>query len=483
MSEIDWVSVRDRAKEITEDVLSPLSYEELATALEDTHDDVGLAGGYIESAEGTILRKKDDGYSFNPTAIEVQQNATDEDKADSDSGEEVVGELSEVVESSRVVYPDELKERENWLCRTWDDKVPLAPWRSLEYNATWGDVELWSTFNEAKSWADKDKTTFQALGSDVDRLGLCFILNDEDGIPNGREQLSLIDLDDVRKSETGEVHPVALEVLERCNSYAELSQSGEGIHIIVEGSLPDHLGEFKKEIDDEIWVGDELPKIEIYDHSHVIAMVADLVDGCPNRVADGQENIDWILEEYGDDEHQDTRSSGSILDEKHKKVKTSSSGDYSVYWQISARDVLRCGSFPSVKSDREKNGEIWGGHPVHDSSSSGKDKKNFHADTDWYCFRCDTGGHGLELLAVEEFGSGSTACDVVGDEKTHNLPDLSDREFLELCLLARDKYSLVSEDTSPPARAISEVIEVADLPDEEYSLAYTVYENMSIDDI
>ena len=47
-----------------------------------------------------------------------------------------------------------------------------------------------------------------------------------------------IDLDKCRNPETGEIEPWTQEIIQDLNSYTEVSQSGAGVHIIVQGKLP-----------------------------------------------------------------------------------------------------------------------------------------------------------------------------------------------------------------------------------------------------
>ena len=47
-----------------------------------------------------------------------------------------------------------------------------------------------------------------------------------------------VDLDKCRNAETGATEPWALEIIELLDSYAEISVSGTGVHIIAKGALP-----------------------------------------------------------------------------------------------------------------------------------------------------------------------------------------------------------------------------------------------------
>src|ERR1700723_2452470 len=60
--------------------------------------------------------------------------------------------------------------------------------------------------------------------------GFQYRLNKADG-------LVFIDLDDVRNADTGDVEPWAVALIHKMNSYAEVSKSGKGIHIVCKGTL------------------------------------------------------------------------------------------------------------------------------------------------------------------------------------------------------------------------------------------------------
>src|SRR5262249_37739468 len=51
--------------------------------------------------------------------------------------------------------------------------------------------------------------------------------------------ISLVDLDRCRNPHTGVIAPWAMDIIRRLDSYAEVSPSGTGVHIFVDGSLPD----------------------------------------------------------------------------------------------------------------------------------------------------------------------------------------------------------------------------------------------------
>jgi putative DNA primase/helicase len=57
-----------------------------------------------------------------------------------------------------------------------------------------------------------------------------------------------VDLDGCRDSQTGEIEPWASQIIEGLDSYAELSPSGAGVHVIVKGKAPTPVKRSRVEI-------------------------------------------------------------------------------------------------------------------------------------------------------------------------------------------------------------------------------------------
>ena len=112
--------------------------------------------------------------------------------------------------------PDELKTLPRWVCYRLPDKTPLNP-------RTGGNAG--STL--PGTWAD-----YETAAEAVTRLGctgIGFVLGG--GIVG-------IDVDHCIDSTTGELNEVAAAVLATTKSYAELSPSGTGLHILCRGNKP-----------------------------------------------------------------------------------------------------------------------------------------------------------------------------------------------------------------------------------------------------
>lgn len=140
-----------------------------------------------------------------------------------------------------------------------------------------------------------------------DTLRTGIILQDRSRPPEDR--LVLIDWDDVRDSETGEVHPFCALWLFLLGGYAEISQSGEGIHQFVFGALPEGIKSWIGDFDIEFQLsgdrrspfdepgefdGDkpnDLCTVEIYDGKRVVGMTGRHIAGTGDDIVDGRDAI------------------------------------------------------------------------------------------------------------------------------------------------------------------------------------------------
>ncbi len=125
--------------------------------------------------------------------------------------------------------PEELRELDQWVCWridprvdkdgiAWPTKVPYMAGTLRRASST--DPATWTTFEDARA-------AYEATEGRYDGIG--FVFSDDDPYCG-------IDLDKCRDPEAGNVERWALEILKRvCEGYVEISPSGTGIHIIVEG--------------------------------------------------------------------------------------------------------------------------------------------------------------------------------------------------------------------------------------------------------
>ena len=113
--------------------------------------------------------------------------------------------------------PTEMKERRNWVGWRWSSSRGKMPVQASGAVARVNDSSTWGTFNELIE-----------SGRQLDGVG--FVLTDSPYIG--------IDIDDCMDG--GRLQRKAWKVLERFGSYAELSPSGRGLHIIGRGRAVFH---------------------------------------------------------------------------------------------------------------------------------------------------------------------------------------------------------------------------------------------------
>lgn len=167
-------------------------------------------------------------------------------------------------------------------------KQPVAPYRTGD-----ADPVLWNAGLDDDEHPATDRAT--VVPWDGTQIGLDIpapdrVISDEVGVgiiipveQTGR-QIMLIDWDDVRDPETGETHPVCVDALQDASGWAEISQSGKGIHQFVFGEIPDGSRKFIRHIDDEPFIGDDLPMVEMYASGRLVAMTGNHVAGTGREV-------------------------------------------------------------------------------------------------------------------------------------------------------------------------------------------------------
>ena len=342
----DWETVLDAADGATPGAVVGVLSDRLdvtatdaETALDDAlrgdapirlDDDAGMFGRVVLDAnESGDHAPEDDGFGDeNPTLEPTKTPSGDgiNQQTDAETGDVLVNDadrLERATPSGRSFYPGGITVRKWWI--NWvmalplgDDgevetdgtptKQPAAPYdhghaRPVSWHFGLDDDEHPCTdFETALPWAGWNTTVDLHAPDRVvsDELGLGIILPVGQGPDeSGDRTVTLIDWDDVRDPETGEIHPVVGRALAAVEGYAEISQSGEGIHQFVYGEIPGGFSKFIRHIDDEPFIGDDLPAVEMYQSGRVCAMTGDHVEGSGEDVADAQELIDRLCWEFG----------------------------------------------------------------------------------------------------------------------------------------------------------------------------------------
>lgn len=166
--------------------------------------------------------------------------------------------------------PAALQTYDQWVC-----------WRTTTRDGTPTKIPInpatgtYASVTDPETWADYETAHDYATHEDVDGLGFVFTTDDP---------YTGIDLDDARDPDTETIDEWVLDVILRLDSYTELSPSGTGYHILVEGSVP--AG------------GNRTGKLEIYDHGRYFTMTGAHVTGTPDTIEPRTDALHAIHKEY-----------------------------------------------------------------------------------------------------------------------------------------------------------------------------------------
>ncbi|MES3161577.1 MAG: hypothetical protein PPP55_08415 [Halorubrum sp.] len=169
--------------------------------------------------------------------------------------------------------PDALTARDQWVCWRREDrdgkatKVPVEP-----------STDGYASTTDGSTWTSVETALASTEDADVDGIG--FVFTDDDPIVG-------VDLDDCRDPDSGKIDEWARDVVTRLDSYTEVSPSGTGVHVIVEGELPE--GRSRS--------GD----VEMYETSRFFTVTGEHLDATPNTVERPDDAIRDIHADYVQD--------------------------------------------------------------------------------------------------------------------------------------------------------------------------------------
>jgi predicted transcriptional regulator len=121
--------------------------------------------------------------------------------------------------------PPELREQEQWVC--WQYEKRAGKWTKVPYDPHTGkqasttNPETWAGFEEAVTACERGGYS-----------GIGYVFAEDDPFAG-------VDLDDCVCPETGAIEVWAWELVDDFNTYAEISPSGGGLHLIMRGKAPD----------------------------------------------------------------------------------------------------------------------------------------------------------------------------------------------------------------------------------------------------
>lgn len=196
--------------------------------------------------------------------------------------------------------PDSLVEYDQWVC--WREqnrgekptKVPVNPHTGRYASAT--DKETWGSFETAREYA---------VDGSAEGLGFVFCADDP---------FVGVDLDDARDPETEMPTDWAKSIIDELNSYTEISPSGTGYHVLIEGELPP--GRNRR--------GD----VELYETARFFTVTADHVERTPTVIIERTAALAGVYAKYVADGDENAESEkGSDTTDADRKLATDESSE------------------------------------------------------------------------------------------------------------------------------------------------------------
>lgn len=165
------------------------------------------------------------------------------------------------------MIPNELKQYKQWVCWKYimvngrKTKMPVTP--NAGRRARTNDPDTWGSYEDAVE-----------MGKYYDGIGFVFTAADP---------FVGIDIDHCKNGD--DLLPFAKTLIDSCNSYTELSPSGNGIHIIGKGKLPHSVGGRRSEV------------IEVYESTRFFTVTGNTLNDCQD-IKEIQPVINSLFEQY-----------------------------------------------------------------------------------------------------------------------------------------------------------------------------------------
>ena len=132
----------------------------------------------------------------------------------------------EIIDVAIDLIPVALTDRKQWVCWRGEptkngrlDKKPVDAKRNQLASTT--DSSTWASFSQAESLYHQKRPY----------LGLGFVFSSDDPLLG-------IDLDNCRHTESGQIEDWAQQLIASCNTYSEVSPSGSGVKLFMQGEMP-----------------------------------------------------------------------------------------------------------------------------------------------------------------------------------------------------------------------------------------------------
>jgi len=159
-----------------------------------------------------------------------------------------------------------------WICWRYEQVGGEA--KKPPYDPKTGE---YASINEPDTWGDFETALEAYQSGDYDGIG--YVLTEEDFLTG-------FDFDDCRDPETGEIESEVEDIIERLDSYSEISPSGTGIHTLIIGEKPEEYGSKGGAY------------IEVYDSARYFTVTGDHLDGTPESIESREDELQRICEVY-----------------------------------------------------------------------------------------------------------------------------------------------------------------------------------------
>jgi len=353
---------------------------------------------------------------------------------------------------------DEVETESGVHCQTIQAYDCWIPWQYLEGrkqpHAIYADTDNAMSWSDPANWRDFESVAMVCDDPRLEGLGIV-LQHEDDPYADWADLFYMADYDDVRDPETGTVHPVVAEHVERAGTYADVSTSGTGVHILGIGQLPEDVKTIQAALPDH----DAFPdaEIEVYDGKRFVAMTGDHVIGTPTEARESQAFLEDLVEEFVQEEQRRTpRPDSEKWDPEYDDDDLDDIDETDDLQAIV--DAIRhvCPRSIRLKSNltEERDDGTLSFDPSWEHSESGT-RLGYDTDVGWIYRRGDVGLDALQVVALEErlisspyeYPEGETwwdAVDALRDRGAH-IPDLEterldeDDEFHPLLELAVER--------------------------------------------
>ncbi|HEY7063171.1 MAG TPA: AAA family ATPase [Chloroflexota bacterium] len=171
--------------------------------------------------------------------------------------------------------PAELRERSNWVTWRREARASSKP-AKRPYDPK---TDLPADVTNSNSFGTFEQATQSCKAPDCAGIGYGFSPDDP---------YTGIDLDHCRNPITGAIAPEAQAIVDKLDSYTEVSPSGDGLHTIVQGRLLD--GSRNRPAP---WANG---KIELYDQSRYFTVTGDHLPGTPTTIEPRQDQLTALVQ-------------------------------------------------------------------------------------------------------------------------------------------------------------------------------------------